>query len=398
MNTLQDRRILHLCWRLAPKELAGNTLFGGGLQKIMASIVADSRAQGASVFVGSNDSTSPQSDTAFPGYPRVDHLSFPFGEKRKTVTIIARLVGAMKRHRIDLVHCHDRHSALCGWTAAKLLNLPMVYTAHGMFTDGRWMGRCFGRNIVAVSEAVTDNLVNVFGVCPNRVTVIHNGCDLSSSSVAEQRAVRMRLRISEGDRPVAVIGRLSAEKGHECLIRALPEVTTQHPQIKVLIVGEGCRKGMLHRLAVVSGVDRHVVFCGHQDDVAPFIDVSCFTVLPSLREGFGMAVVESFLLGKPVVASLTGGVPEIVTHGTNGMLVPPGSPHELAQAICFMLAHPDRASGMGMEGQKLARTEFSLNAMFQRYRDYYAAVLLAAAHGKKWRKPELCGLIARHPG
>ena len=114
-----------------------------------------------------------------------------------------------------------------------------------------------------------------------------------------------------------------------------------------------------------------VVFTGYQDDVTPWLRDLEIYVQPSLNEGFGTSVLDAMACRLPVIASRVGGLPEIVIHGSTGLLVPPAQPSQLSGAIRQLLAEPARASAMGQAGRERVEEHFSVASMVDAYLDLY---------------------------
>jgi glycosyltransferase involved in cell wall biosynthesis len=250
-----------------------------------------------------------------------------------------------------------------------------VYTAQNVFFDKRLTRIVFGKHIAAVSEAVKNNLLEVFGTADRRVRVIYNGVDIAPPAATDCAALLARLGLCSADRIITCIARFTSQKGHTFLLQALLVIRQQYPTLKLLLVGDGVLKEPLQASVDRMKLDRTVLFCGNQPAVAPFIAISEFTVSASLAEGLSLAVVESLQLGKPVVATAVGGTPEAVKGGETGLLVPPGNTPALASAITFMLEHPEVAAAMGRNGYALARKHFTKEKMTRGYHTYYEHVL-----------------------
>jgi glycosyltransferase involved in cell wall biosynthesis len=288
---------------------------------------------------------------------------------------IAELLQVIGREGIDVIHSHDRWTAMFGRCASLVTGVDYFYTAHLQVFNRRVTAPFFGQNITAVSEAVKRNLITYFGIDGNKIQVIYNGKDMQPASAQQCQAIQKEYGLYASDRVISSIGRLSAQKGQCFLLQALARLKDKHPELKCLLIGDGNQRPRLEKMVRELDLCRRVVFCGGVEHVAPFIQLSEFTVLPSLSEGFGLAALESLLLGVPVVASRVGGVPEVVGEGLNGLLVEPEDVEGLAEAIRWMLENRDEAGRMGSNGLESARAKFSNEAMLSAYETYYATRL-----------------------
>ena len=149
--------------------------------------------------------------------------------------------------------------------------------------------------------------------------------------------VRDELGVPPDSVLIGTAARLTAVKAQDDFIRAAQLMLARHPNFRFVLVGEGPEERTLKALARQMGIEGHIVFAGGRRDVHDLIAAMDVFVLPSLAEGMPMALLEAMALGTPVVATAVGGVPELIAHQSNGMLVPARDPGALADA-CVELA------------------------------------------------------------
>jgi glycosyltransferase involved in cell wall biosynthesis len=198
-----------------------------------------------------------------------------------------------------------------------------------------------------------------------RFAVIPNGVDLSRfAAPAPPCGLRRELGVPAEAPVIGVVARLEAEKGHAVLLEAWPRVAAAVPDAWLVIVGEGSecealrgRVGAMPREAA-----RRVVFTGRRDDVAALTAELSVAVLPSLREAQGISLLEAMARRVPVVASAVGGIPEVVTDGVSGLLVPPASPDALADALVRLARSAPLRRRLGEAGYATVRDRFSIEA------------------------------------
>jgi len=195
----------------------------------------------------------------------------------------------------------------------------------------------------------------------DRLHRIHNGVDtvrfaprLRSSS---QRAA---LGLSTDDRVVVSVGRFVSYKGYEDLLRAAAILHRQDAAVHWVLVGDGELRSDLGRQAQALGINKLVHFTGWLDDVRDMLALADLFVLPSHGEHFGRVLIEAMAMGKAVVATDAGGVPEIVRHGETGWLVAPGQPDRLAEAVRQLLADGEQSGRFGLAGRRVVEDGFSL--------------------------------------
>ena len=164
-------------------------------------------------------------------------------------------------------------------------------------------------------------------------------------------------------------GMLIYLKGIHDLIRAMHEVLQKHPQIKLVIAGKGAEEQKLRSLAHELGITEHVMFAGHLDQsmLATYMKNCLALILPSLTEGLPRVVIEAQLLGKPVIASRVGGIPEIIADGETGFVVEPQDGQTLARAMLKIIENPALAERIGSAAQTRVREKFNCQNYYTAY-------------------------------
>jgi glycosyltransferase involved in cell wall biosynthesis len=268
----------------------------------------------------------------------------------------------IRKARPDIVHTHTSKAGFLGRLAARQERVPhVVHTPHGHVFHGyflppvtrgviqleRLAARWTDRIVTLTDSEAEQHLALGIGRREQFVT-IPSGVDLDPVLAARSERVAAQGKI------VGAVGRLAAVKGHEHLIRATPIILKQHPGTTVVIVGDGEERQALKGLAESLGVAGAVHFTGHREDVASLIAGMDLFVLPSLNEGMGRVLVMAMALGKPIVATTVGGVPELLGHGEAGVLVPAADPAALADAVAGLLRDPECARRLGEAGRRRA--------------------------------------------
>jgi glycosyltransferase involved in cell wall biosynthesis len=266
--------------------------------------------------------------------------------------------------RFDVVHSHgDAAEALAGVLLARRAGAACVHTVHAGLPPGRfyagWARRALRRVdvILAVSRPIRDQVVSL-GVDPARVVVQSSGIEidrLGRRDPALEAELARRLGLTTGA-PVAVcVGRLHPFKGQEYLIRAAGLLARDHPDLKVVLAGDGPDRGRLEALA--RGLDS-VIFAGNLSAarVYALLRLASVFVLPSVtlprqQEGTPTALMEALGAGVAVVATATGGTPELVRDGVDGLVVTEQDPIALAAAVAAVLDDPALAEGMIQSGR-----------------------------------------------
>ncbi len=261
---------------------------------------------------------------------------------------VRELAAWLRREEIDLVHAHMYRAEVVGTRASAAAGVPVIMaTVHSsrvrspedvalLASLTPMMDR------LIVPSAAIEHKVRCEGRDDARFAVIPNGVDLSRFASPTSSSVRADLGIPPDAPLVGVVARLEPEKGHRHLLAAWPAIQAAAPDAWLVIVGEGSEADALRAQAAALGgsASRRVVFTGRREDIAALTAELSVAVLPSLREAQGISILEAMARCVPVVASAVGGVPEVITSGVDGILVPPADPVALASAVAGLLADP----------------------------------------------------------
>lgn len=287
----------------------------------------------------------------------------------------------LRRVRPDLVHTHLTYADVLGRSAAWPIGLPVVSTLHNepaSFAlhryDQRWFERLTARHmadaLVAVSPGDGETFARQWGLPPGRVHEIPNGIDLSRwIEVPPVGAAPV------GPPTVLTVGRLTAQKAQDVLLRAAAIVLKSLPTVRFQLAGRGDREAELRALAVQLGIADAVEFLGEREDV-PRLMAGCDAfVLSSAREGLPLVILEAMAAGRPVIATDVGGNRGALGEPPVGVLVRPGDAERLACELLRVLTDRGEARRLGEAARTRAMQTFSVRAMAERYLDLYTKVL-----------------------
>lgn len=291
---------------------------------------------------------------------------------------IVELRLALTRFRPDIVHLHTGRATWLGGLAARLLSIPAITTRrmdkpvrHGWrqrVTYGPLVAR-----VVAVSHAVQEELL-AGGVPPDKVSLIHDAVDMQAfESLPDRKVARSSLGSGPDEIVLLVVASLTRRKGLDVLLQALAQA--RHRHLVLWIAGDGPERGSLEAQAEHLGLSERVRFLGRREDVPDLLAACEIFVLPSRREGLGVAALEAMAARKPVVASRVGGLAEAVVEETTGLLVPPEDPGALARAVDRLAADPQLRIRMGEAGHARVSEGFLASQMVEAYDELYATVL-----------------------
>ena len=301
---------------------------------------------------------------------------------------------ALRRHRTQIVHTYNFYPTVFAVPVARVLGIPAIVSIRdtGVYLSS-WQRRVqravcrLADRILANAEAVRQWLL-AEGYDARKISVIGNGLDVSRFAPTNGNGhLRRELGVPADAPVIAVLSRLTRQKGLEDFLEAAALVARRVPAARFLIVGDGhlVRDGVVvpdldYRHALAGHVARldlgdRVTFAGFRRDVPEVLAQVAISVLPSLSEGLSNVLLESMAAGVPVIATRVGGNPELVEHGKTGLLVPPRDPVALAGAICTVLEHPEEAAKFRLAGRRRVAEQFSLERMVRETERLYLDVV-----------------------
>lgn len=296
----------------------------------------------------------------------------------RDIQALQHIVRELRNLKPDIVSTHSSKAGWLGRLAAKLLRVPVIFTAHGWaFTEGVPNGR---RRLYVVAERVAakfaDRIITVsdfdrrlalsYRVAPtSKLITIHNGMPDILPKYMSRPA---------GNPPqIIMVARFEEQKDHKTLLEAL--ALLQDLPWRLELVGDGPLRDKIEKLAKNLGIRQRVNFVGAINDVAEHLSRSHIFVLTSRWEGFPRSVLEAMRAGLPVIASDVGGVAEAVADSVTGFLVPRGDVRTLKQRLELLLQQPEKREVLGRNGRKRFEQEFTFDRMFERTLNVYQNVL-----------------------
>ena len=326
----------------------------------------------------------------YPGFAAFEHIDgipvhrMPIIGPKPVASLLFTLSALLllRRLRPNLIHAHELLSPTTTAIAAKRLwGTPVVAKVLRGGTLGD-IAKLHRSKVSATRVPVLLSKVDAFvvisqeiereleanGIPAERRHFIPNGVDTGRFAplpTAERQSMRDQLGMNGA--PTAVFsGRLSAEKGLGGLVRAWPQVRATAPGAELVILGAGDEEADL-RAAAGEGIR----FAGYVENVVGYLQAADAFVLPSQTEGLSNALLEAMAVGLPVAATAVGGAPDVISHGKNGLLVPPDAPHEMAQTIGDLLRDPAAREALGAEARRRIECEYSLPVTVDRLLTLY---------------------------
>jgi len=367
-------RVFILCWEYPPRIIGGLARHVEGLSRGLASL-------GHEVHVITLD---------FPGAPYEEHegslyvhrvpVSVPAPTFHSWVLLFnhffEKRVGQLAHEfgTPDVLHIHDWLTVLAGVSAKQLLRSPLVMTFHSteasrssnspsaesaMVQGLEWWGSFEATRVIAVSGWMRTEVVSIFRLPSEKVLEIPNAVDPQRfEGITDIQATRSRWGAKNEDRLITAVGRLTAQKGFDDLIRAYPMIKRSVPDSRLLLVGDGYMRSDLEHLAEQLNVRNSTTFSGFISDgeLVAALRSSDVVVVPSRFEPFGIIALEAMAAGAPLVVSRVGGLAEIVEDSVDGIEVEPNDPSAIAAATVRVLSDRELRVRLAANGGEKAKT------------------------------------------
>lgn len=305
------------------------------------------------------------------------------------IPTLMTLVRYIRKHNIGVIHTHLLAADIMGRMAGFLTRTPVVSTVHSSRDDfdheparrrlmERWTGRLLCRRLIVVSESIRKEIAEWYGVPQKRIVAIANGVDTGRfrpRPELDKAALKRDLlgdACEDGNCPlVLTVARLVPPKGLSHLLDAAKQVCAARPDVRFAIAGIGPLQEELQREAETLGLGGKLVFGGERNDVPELLASCDLFVLSSVSEGLPIALLEAMSAGCSVVATDVGGVGAVVQDGVTGLVVPPGDPGALVEAILASLNDPEAAKKRGAEAQQWVTSHYGMSAWARKLERLY---------------------------
>jgi glycosyltransferase involved in cell wall biosynthesis len=353
-----------------------------GVVRSVASFRENLMKQGHNVFIFAQ--SDPNYKDTEPFIFRYPSLSLPLGEITTAIPVSPFVDQLLPMLKLDVIHTH--HPILLGQTAARKaaeLDLPLVFTFHTQYWEythyvpfpqeavqdflknavHRWlvefMQKC--QHIIIPSESMREILVRDYGL-HDRYSVIPTGTDLEPFLNADGKALRAE-KGWQNETVLISVGRLAPEKNWDTLIRAFAKACEKHPDIRLVLIGDGAARQSLETLSSELGIADRVTFTGAVpfEDIPRYLKAADLFAFASVTETQGLVTIEAMAAGLPVVAVEGPGTSDIIEHGKQGFLVK-NDPDALAKGINKLLSDSQRIQRFSKNALKKAKT-FDVNEL-----------------------------------
>lgn len=293
--------------------------------------------------------------------------------------VALQIAGMARRGGCTILHAMGIKAILMARLASHLVPARTLLHFHDLVEPNAVVGklqRIFARPsdmAACVSSAIVPIAIRRYNVRPDRVRVVHNGIDLERFRQVPDEArarVRSSLGIEQGRPVMLMAGRMHPIKGHRAMLRMMPAILQRCPDAFLLVAGDGPERSACESIVQELRLERTVRFLGQRRDIPDLLKACDMVVVPSESEGFCMAAVEASAVERPTVAFDCGGVSDVITHGSTGLLVPAGASDAFADAAAAMLLDADRRALYGRNASASA-ARFGLDRHVRQLLDVY---------------------------
>jgi glycosyltransferase involved in cell wall biosynthesis len=295
------------------------------------------------------------------------------------ITALFELMRLIRQHRYDVVHTHNSKAGILGRIAAKCCGVPIIiHTMHscvfrypnlniiqrGFYYYLEKFAASFTDKIITISHPLEEVFIKAKIAPPNKFITIYSGVEIDKfRGNFDVNRKKQEFGIKSSDLVVGTVARLAQGKGHKIFLRTAARISKHILNVKFMIVGDGPLKQELVRLSKGLKIYEKCIFTDFRRDVEQIAAIFDVAVLASFYEGMSRVLLEAQALGKPVVATKVGGIPDIVNEGVTGILVPPKDVDALSVAMIKLLKNESLRKQMGEEAKTWVDFRFSNQKM-----------------------------------
>jgi len=313
------------------------------------------------------------------GIPRMGTLILKVGGLTLFTLDLCILLKKMQPH---IIHAQGILMGLPCLICKKLLKIPFVVMSQGSDVYGYWfykslISRLVLKNADAVIALTEDMKKQMLKIHSREISIIPNGVEIETFSAITREEARRTLGIDAHEKILLYVGRLHPAKGVRYLVKAMDIIKNYYgDNVKLIIVGDGEQRDYLLRLTRKLNLENYIIFVGEvpHRNIPIYLKAADVLILPSLREGFPLIILEAMTAGLPIIATRVGGVPEIIKDYENGFVVGPMSPHQIAEKCLLLLKDEKLRKKISKNNIEKAK-EFSWEKVTQNLERLYLTLL-----------------------
>jgi len=299
-----------------------------------------------------------------------------------TLFVVVQIIWCKK---IDILHLQGYGSVFNGLIAGTICRRPVIVKEEWVDPNISKF-QCLLERIlnslatraIAISEYASKFLTEKKGIKKDKIVLISNGIPLDeyrNTAKEVDRLKRRKFGISDDDTVVGIVGMLHPNKGHRYFIDAAYLVLRQKPKTKFMIIGDGVLRSELEQQVTKLGLENHVIFTGHQNDMPKMLQMIDIFVMASISETWGTSLVEAMAARKPIVTSDSGGPSEIIRDGWTGLIVPAKDPEAIAEKIICLIDNPTQRLFLSENSQRESE-KYNINHTVQHMQNLYEEIFI----------------------
>ena len=325
---------------------------------------------------------------AYGQYSKIKHMHSQFAEWCKDIYVLptihkhdprhyTRLKKILKNGDFDLIHLHLWNPGSCRYAffAAHHFGIPIVVTEHDPFELAglklKIKNNCIQKTsqTIAISSVNHKMLSQYYKIPDNQLTIVHNGIEVGKFLDNTEKA---DLPVEENSTIITCIAEFHPRKGHKYLLDAFRELQLKIPNIHLILIGEG---ELEYELKAKYGDIPNVHALGWRDNIPQILKASDIFILPSLKEAFGLVILEAMASGVITIATDTGGTVDIIKNGETGYLIPSADSNKIIETIFTILQNPDKKRQIELAALERVQKEFTAEIMTDKTIEVYNKVL-----------------------
>ena len=352
-----------------------NSLEIGGLEKVVLNLLNnEDQTEKIKMAVVCLEENGALDDCVKEGTPHY-HLH---KTKVSRLGLIFRFAQIVKKEKIDIIHCHNFAPLLFSVLVKLLLlgRVKVIYTEHNQiysisqkhYKIFRHLLK-FANRIVTVSKDLQQHFLKE--KLGKKSTVIWNGIPAPQFDEAEVERISKHYRKNDSDFLIGTAVVMSKQKGLKYLVKAAKEIVAKYPQIKFVLIGDGPLREGLEQQVAELGLKDNFIFPGYQKDIPNHLKALDVFILPSLWEGFSIALIEALALGLPIITTDVGGNGELVKHNSTGLLIPSENPRAIKEAVFKMYRDKELRQKFAENGKAYYEKYCTVHTMVENYNELY---------------------------
>ncbi|MFH1066526.1 MAG: glycosyltransferase [bacterium] len=303
-------------------------------------------------------------------------------EKWRYPVAIMELARLFRRQKVQIVNTHSSRDGWIGGLAARLARVPLIIRSRHIDVTypNRFLSRiAYGRLphlVLTTSNKITDGLLVSLDLNPAKVITVPTGVDLKKFHPDVKSDLRKELGMDPNVKLIGMASVLRSWKGHYDFLIAARAIAKKYPSVRFVIAGDGPMKETVIRQIEELELTQHVSLLGHRNDVPQVLAALDIVVLPSTaHEGIPQTMLQAMAMGKPVIGTRVGGIPEVIEDGWNGLLVPSRDAAAIAQAALRLIDNHTLRDNLTKKARETILQRHSLDTMCETLEGIYASHL-----------------------